>query len=292
MLNGSPEGFFRSSRGLRQGDPLSPYLFVLGMEAFSLLLDRAAKGGFISGYKFKGRNGTERQITHLFVADTFVSCKDTKDQMAYLSWILAWFEALFGLRINLDKSSLLPVGRVEYEENLALELGCKIGFLPVEYLGLPLGAKHKAASVWDGVEERFRKSLANWERQFISKGGRLTLIRSNPSNMPTYVMSLFRLPWKVKIRLERIQRDFLWGGGNLERNAYLGNWDIVCSSKVKGGLGIHSLSKFNKALLGKWNWRFAIEENYVWRNIISLKYGIEDGEWFSNAPRGSYGVGL
>ena len=162
MLNGSPEGFFRSSRGLRQGDPLSPYLFVLGMEAFSLLVDRAVEGGFISGYKFKGRNGTERQITHLlFADDTLVFCEDTEDQMTYLSWILAWFEAMSGLSINLDKSSLIPVGRVENVENLAIELGCKIGYLPAEYLGLPLGAKRNASSVWDGVEERFRKKLAN-----------------------------------------------------------------------------------------------------------------------------------
>ena len=293
MLNGSLEGFFRSSRGLRQGDPLSPYLFVLGMEYFSLLVDRAAEGGFISGYKFKGRNDTKRQITHLlFADDTLVFCKDTEDQMAYMSWILAWFEALSGLRINLDKSSLLPVGRVENEENLALELGCKIGSLPAEYLGLPLGAKHKASSVWDGVEERFRKRLTNWKRQYIYKGGRLTLIRSTLSNLPTYVMSLFRLPRKVKIILEKIQRDFLWGGVNLERKIHLVKWDIVCSSKVKGGLGIRSLSKFNKALLGKWNWRFTMEENSVWRNIISLKYGMEDGGWFSNTPRGSYGVGI
>ena len=88
------------------------------MEAFSLLVDRAAEGGSISGYKFKGRNGTERQITHmLFADDNLVFYKDTKDQMAYLSWIFAWFEALSGLRINLDKSSLLPVGRVENNEN-------------------------------------------------------------------------------------------------------------------------------------------------------------------------------
>ena len=115
------------------------------MEAFSLLVDRATDGGFISGYKFKGRNGTERHITHLlFANDILVFCKDTKDQMAYLSWILAWFEG-----------SLIPMGRVENEENLAIELGCKIGYLPAEYLGLPLGAKQKASSVWDGVEERF-----------------------------------------------------------------------------------------------------------------------------------------
>ena len=224
MLNGSPEGFFKSSRGLRQGDPLSPYLFVLGMEAFSLLIDRAAEGGFISGYKFEGRNGTERQITHLlFADDTLVFCKDTEDEMVYLFWILAWFEAMSGLSINLDKSSLIPVGRVENVEILASELGCKVEYLPAAYLGLPLGAKRKDSSVWDGVEERFRKRLAKWKRQYISKGGRLTLIRSCLSNLPTYVMSLFRMPRKVKIRLEKIQRDFLWGGGNLERKIHIVN---------------------------------------------------------------------
>ena len=97
----------------------------------------------------------------LFADDTLVFYKDTEDQMTYLSWILAWFETLSSLRINLDKSSLLLVGRVENEENLALELGCKISSLSAKCLGLPLGAKHKAASVWDGVEQRFRKRLAN-----------------------------------------------------------------------------------------------------------------------------------
>ena len=77
--------------------------------------------------------------------------------MTYLSWILALFGTLSTLRINLEKSSLLPVGGVENMESLAFELGCKIGSLPIEYLGLPLGEKHKAVIVWDRVEERFRK---------------------------------------------------------------------------------------------------------------------------------------
>ena len=87
-----------------------------------------------------------------------------------------WFEAIFSLRINLDKSEILSMGRVENVKELALELGCKIGVLPSSYLRLPLGALHKSVVAWDGMEERFWKRLAKWKRQFISKGGRLTLI--------------------------------------------------------------------------------------------------------------------
>ena len=81
--------------------------------------------------------------------------------------------------------------RVENLEELAKELGCISGTLPTTYLGLPLGAKHNSTIVWDGVEKRFRKILALWKRQYISKGGRLILIRSTLSNMPIYTMSLF-----------------------------------------------------------------------------------------------------
>ena len=120
---------------------------------------------------------------------------------------MAWFEALSSLDINLEKSSLLPVGRVDDVERLAFELGCNMGSMPTEYLGQPLGAKHKAARMWDGVEERFRRRLALWKRHHISKGGRLTLIISALSNMPTSLMSLFRLPKGVKLRPDKIQRD-------------------------------------------------------------------------------------
>ena len=95
--------------------------------------------------------------------------------------------------------------------------------------------------------------------------------------MPTYDMSLSRLPRVVKFRLEKIQRDFLWVVGNLERKIHLVNWGTVCLSKEKGGLGIRSLSSFIRALLVNWNWRFVVEENSAWRKIIGLKYGMEDG---------------
>ena len=77
-------------------------------------------------------------VSHLlFADDTLVFCEASEDQMVYLSWLLMWFEAISGLRINLDKSEILPVGRVENLEALALEVGCKVGRLPSSYLGIP-----------------------------------------------------------------------------------------------------------------------------------------------------------
>ena len=91
------------------------------------------------------------------------------------------------------------------------------------------------------MEERFRKKLALWKRQYISKGGRLTLIKSTLSNLLIYTMLLYRMPTGVKLRLEKIQRDFLWGGGNLDRKIHLVNWGTVCKSKESGGLGVRRL---------------------------------------------------
>ena len=126
------------------------------METLSRLILRAMRGGFLSGCRIKGRSEYEALVSHLlFVDDTLVFCDASQDPMAYLSWLLMWFEAILGLRINLDKSEILPVGRVENLEVLALEVGCKVGRLPISYLGIPLGAIHKSMAVWDGVEERF-----------------------------------------------------------------------------------------------------------------------------------------
>ena len=171
-----------------------------------------------------------------------------------------WFEALSRLKVNMEKSELIPVGRVENVGELADEFGYKVGNLPSTYLGMPLGAPFKSIGVWDGIEERFRKRLAMWKRQYISKGGRITLIRSTLSNLPIYFMSIFHLPRAVRIRLEKIQKDFLWGNGSLEQKPHLVRWPIVCEDKTKGGLGVKSLGLLNKALLGKWSWRFTNEK--------------------------------
>ncbi|RVX05648.1 putative ribonuclease H protein [Vitis vinifera] len=182
------------------------------------------------------------------------SCEAKRDDMTFLSWILCWFEAALGLRINLAKSEIIPVEEVEEILEMAVELGCKVGQLPSTYLGLPLGVPNKAVCAWDGVEERMRWKLALWKRQYISKGGRIALIKSTLASMPLYQMSLFRMPRAVARRLEKLQRDFLWGGESTERKAHLVNWERVCVGKEKG-TGVEEVSPFEQSP----SWKMGVE---------------------------------
>ncbi|XP_034681039.1 uncharacterized protein LOC117910973 [Vitis riparia] len=136
MVNETPAGFFSSSKGLQQGDPLSPYLFVMGMEVLSVLIRRAMEGGFISGCKFQRDRGRAAHVAHLlFADDTIVFCEAKKEYLTNLSWILFWFEAASRLKINLAKNEIIPVGEVQGIKELVVELGCRVGQPPTVYLG-------------------------------------------------------------------------------------------------------------------------------------------------------------
>lgn len=106
----------------------------------------------------------------------------------------------------------------------------------MSYLGMPLGSSYKASMVWNSVAERMDKKLAGWKRLYLSKGGKITLTKSTLSNLFTYYMSLFTIPTHVANRLERLQREFLWGVMNDVKKIQLVEWEKVCSNIREGGL--------------------------------------------------------
>jgi len=110
------------------------------------------------------------------------------------------------MKINLSKFNIVPVG------GLTSILGCVVASLSIKYLDLPLGAHYKASTIWSSIIGKMEHRLAGWKRLYLSKGGRLTLIKSTLSNLPTYYLSLFPIPVGVAYRLEKLQSDFLWGG--------------------------------------------------------------------------------
>ena len=149
-------------------------------------------------------------------------------------------------------------------DTLANILSCSVGNLPMKYLGMPLGTSFKTASIWNPILEKMEKKLSGWKRLYLSKGGRLTLLKSTLSSLPTYFSSLFTIPIAVAARLERIQRNFLWGSSEGSFKYPLVAWDKVCSSIEMGGLGIRNVVSFNQALLEKWLWRYGHEVTHFW----------------------------
>jgi hypothetical protein len=293
LINGMLSDFFGCSRGVRQGDPLSPFLFVLVMEAFSRMLGAFTERGLISGFSV-GSSGQDRvNVSHLlFANDTLVFYGANTSQIRHLGALLVCFEVVAGLKVNLSKSILIPVGHVENVGQLAGLLGCGFGEVPLKYLGLPLGASFKLKTMWAGLEDMMSRRLAPWKRLYLSKEGRVTLIKSTLSNIPTYMLSLFPIPVDVAKRLEKIQRDFLWGGMDDDFKYHLVEWDKVCTPIDEGGLGIRNIRRFNQALLGKWLWRFAHEEGAWWRSVLVAKYGSGWGGWHLGVISGSHGMGL
>uniref|UniRef100_A0A2N9HJW1 Reverse transcriptase domain-containing protein n=1 Tax=Fagus sylvatica TaxID=28930 RepID=A0A2N9HJW1_FAGSY len=293
LINGCPNGFFPSSRGLRQGDPLSPLLFVIVMEALSRLLDRAVREGLFSGFSVGTMAANPLMVSHLlFADDTLIFCGADSEQISNLRYVFTWFEAVSGLKINLGKSEIVPVGDVPHIGDLVQILGCKQSGLPMHYLGLPLGAKFKETAIWNPVLERVEKRLASWKRLYLSKGGKLTLIKSTLSSIPTYFLSLFPIPARVANRLEKLQRDFLWCGMDEKPKFHLVKWSQICVPLRFGGLAVRDIRCFNKALLGKWLWRYGMDREAMWRSVVEAKYGSLWGGWCSKSGKGPHGVSV
>jgi len=148
-------------------------------------------------------------------------------------------------------------------ERLAGLLGCWVSTLPVKYLSLPLRASYKAKHIWDDVNEKIEYQFVNWKMMYLSKDGKVTLIKSTLTNLPMYFMYLFPIPASMAKHIEKLQRDFLWGGLGVEFKYHLVSWSKVCSPISEGDLDIKNLIVFNRTLLGKWLWHFGLERVLV-----------------------------
>ena len=118
------------------------------------------------------------------------------------------------------------------------------------------------------------------------------LINAVPSSIPSYFMSIFKMPVRVANRLEKLQRDFFRGDGHENKKVHLINWDMVCKSKKNGGLGIGHMLDKNKSLLAKWVWRFGCETNSLWKKVLCARYGVDSSQlcwnWCSKVQTSSF----
>ncbi|GJU06460.1 RNA-directed DNA polymerase, eukaryota, reverse transcriptase zinc-binding domain protein [Tanacetum coccineum] len=276
LINGSPTSEFSIKRGLRQGDPLSPFLFILVMEGLHNAFEEAVGNGLITGVNIK--NSTIN-VSHLFYADDVIITTDwnAKD-MDNIIRVLHVFYLASGLKINIHKSNIYGIG-VNKDEvlSMASNAGCMAGDVPFNYLGLPIGSNMKSIASWKTLVDRFHMRLSSWKANLLSIGGRLTLIKSVLGSLGIYYLSIFRAPESVLQDLERIRANFFWGGNKDKNKMAWVKWPIILNSFDKGGLNIGSLKAFNLALLQKWRWRLLSSPNALWVQVIKAYHGQEGG---------------
>ena len=222
------------------------------MEVLSRILKKTEENNLIQGFHVGAVNSVGVRISHLlFADDTILFCDASREQLLSIRLALSCFQAFTSLKVNVGKSEIVPVREVNNLVALASILQCRVGSLPMKYLEMPLGTSFKTASIWNPILEKMEKKLLGWKHLYLSKGGRLTLLRSTLSSLPTYFLSLFTIPKTMAARMESIQRNFLWGASEGSFKYPLVAWEKVCLLVELGGLGIRSVAPFNQALLGK-----------------------------------------
>ena len=182
ILNGIPTSEFALQRGLRQGDLLSPFLFIIVMEGLHVFMEDAIGSGIYLGINV-GRQPLP--ISHLFYVDDVLFLVEwDENNLRQLINILKCFFLVSGLRLNLQKSNIIGVGVTEQlATNMAIHTGCGAALLPCKYLGVPIGESMTRISSWRVLIDRFQARLSTWKARMLSSGGRLTLIKSVLGNL-------------------------------------------------------------------------------------------------------------
>ncbi|GJV47243.1 RNA-directed DNA polymerase, eukaryota [Tanacetum coccineum] len=192
LVNGSPSNEFSFHCGLKQGDPLSPFLFILIMESLHLSFSRAVNEGIFKGVHLNG----SITISHLFYADDAMFIGEWSD--ANLKGIINILQCFFlasGLKINIHKSQVLGVGiPSNIVKQAAASLGCGVLLNQFRYLGVMVGKCMSRHQAWEDMVLKLRSRLSKWKVKTLSIGGRLTLLKSVLGASPLYYMSIFKVP--------------------------------------------------------------------------------------------------
>ncbi|KAL5567997.1 hypothetical protein UlMin_024572 [Ulmus minor] len=255
IINGTPCGSVTPQRGLRQGCPLSPYLFIICAEAFSSLISEAVSSRSLSGVKC---SVSGPYVNHLFFADdSLVFCQADESNSLALLHILKDYEKGSGQQVNMTKSAITFSPNVDPRQKTAIMryLNLNTALSHDRYLGLPTFVGRNKRRTFAGLIERVWQKTNSWNNSFFSAGGKEILIKAVAQAIPTYSMSIFKIPSTLCRELGSIVARFWWGSTPTNRKINWVSWEKMCLPKHKGGMGFRDLFLFNQSLVAKQAWR-------------------------------------
>ncbi|XP_050222755.1 uncharacterized protein LOC126672846 [Mercurialis annua] len=269
LVNGEPTDVIYPSRGIRQGDPLSPYLFLLCSEGFSFLLQKAELNGSLVGIRIGRYCPT---VSHLlFADDSLLFSRATESDCCTIVRLLQLYCQVSGQQINMDKSSVCFSSNTpqRFRLHMARILGITVIGAKDKYLGLPSVVSKSKKETFSEIKLRIAHRLSGWKEQMLSSGGKETLIKSVVTSIPVYLMSCFRLPKGLCQDINGMIARFWWSTNGKSDGIHWVSWRNMCKSKRDGGMGFRDIEAFNLALLAKQGWR--------------LCYRVFKGRYFPNS---------
>ena len=218
LINRQPRGLITPQRRLRQGDPLSPYLFILCTEALITNIQKAEREKQLPGMKVARACPA---ISH-FADDSLFFCKANKEECQTILRILKDYEAVSGQQINFQKSSIQFGHKIE--ETSRQELRDILGIQNLggmgSYLRLPESLGRSKVQVFGFVQERLNKRVSGWTFRFFTKGGKEVIIKSVIMALPNHVMCVYRLPKDTVKKLTSAVAQFCWSPGGSTRGMH------------------------------------------------------------------------
>lgn len=272
IRNGEVFGNVIPYRGIRQGDPISPYIYILCAEGLSAIMRRNEEVGLIHGCKIARGAPT---ISHLlFADDCYFFFRATKTEANVMRRILGRYENISGQKINYDKSSVNFSSNTSVRDRMVVcnELGVNEVQQPGKYLGMPMFVGRRKVAEFSFLSEKVNQKLQNWHNQTLSKAGKVILLKLAAQVVPNFWMGMLLIPLEVCDRIEKAMNAFWWGSASSGRGIKWLSWERLCTVKEDGGLGFKRLREFNIAMLAKQAWRILNEVNPLVTRLLKARY--------------------
>ncbi|XP_013601638.1 PREDICTED: uncharacterized protein LOC106309115 [Brassica oleracea var. oleracea] len=274
LLNCQSHSFIRPKGRIRQGDLLSPFLFILCTEALVNVLNQSETQGKLHGIKLSSSCPAVHHL--LFADDSLLMCDATVCENEEIKSYLKLYGDASGQVINTSKSSIIFGSGISQQQKTEIHEALDIMKEGGEgtYLGLPECFKGSKKDLFNFIKERLEGRLQGWYTKTLSMGAKEVLIKSVALALPIYAMSVFQLPKELVARLTSAIVEYWWSSGDKKRKIPWVAWQKLCKPKDQGGMAFHDIGRFNQALLGKQAWR-------IWSRPNSLVARVLKGRYFS-----------
>jgi hypothetical protein len=244
LVNFDKVGPIYPGRGLRQGDPLSPYLFILVTEGLTTLIKNVVARGDL--HRVKICRGAPMVSHLLFADDCFLFCRSNLSEIRKLMEILKTYEDASRQEINLSKSEVFFSRNISRaaQEDLSNLMGVRHVMGTGTYLGMPSMVGKSKKETFAYIKDRIWRKINSWRSRPLSKAGNEVMIKSVLQAIPSYVMSLYIIPDATVNDIEKMLNSFWWGGGDNNKDIRWLAWERISCAKGEGGLGFRDFKTF------------------------------------------------